>query len=359
MTLGDDILAARGSDLDIGGVLTNLGGAIKNAQRFKLTDEVTRACVELIHSRPSTLNAALPLCRLPYPVIWIETRGGLGHNHSTTEDRPTPVRQGVLIESADDTGQTGVMTVAWAHRIDPDRTMLPTCSPFAIYFDWREDDAVSNLVNATHTKLLKETNNDPFLTVMIHGTAHRFQPKLSHVQLSEAMRNTNPELARYAIDSKEVEAFHQVERRVQTGISPHATRFLQIVMPNLPPAEIPRRLNDWLSDIAGEAPFVHCFLAMLNSRNPCLEHNKADLSRLNKSRVKRGRAPFLDHVETRLALSRSQANRARAAGLTREQARQHLCRGHFKIRKTGVYWWRPFLRGDPRRPVGRNEYAIS
>jgi len=55
MTLGDDILDARGSDLDIGGVLTNLGSGIKNAQRFKLTDEVARAlgcCVEI---KPGTV----------------------------------------------------------------------------------------------------------------------------------------------------------------------------------------------------------------------------------------------------------------------------------------------------------------
>jgi hypothetical protein len=26
--------------------------------------------------------------------------------------------------------------------------------------------------------------------------------------------------------------------------------------------------------------------------------------------------------------------------------RRHLVRGHFKVGKSGVYWWRPFLRGS-------------
>ena len=117
MTLADDILAARGSEFDLGGVLTSLGRAIESAQRFKLTDDVALACMELIHSRPSTLNAALPLCRLPYSSIWVETRGGLGRNQTPIQDRPAPVKQGVLIESANDTGQTGVMTVAWRKKV--------------------------------------------------------------------------------------------------------------------------------------------------------------------------------------------------------------------------------------------------
>src|SRR5215468_4968825 len=49
-----------------------------------------------------------------------------------------------------------------------------------------------------------------------------------------------------------------------------------------------------------------------------------DLTRLNKKRAEKKRTPLLDHVETRLSLSRAQANRAKALGLTREQARQHI-----------------------------------
>lgn len=51
---------------------------------------------------------------------------------------------------------------------------------------------------------------------------------------------------------------------------------------------------------------------------------------------------------------------ADASGISREAARQHLVRGHFKIRRTGVYWWSPFLRGDGTRgTVKRVEYEVA
>lgn len=33
----------------------------------------------------------------------------------------------------------------------------------------------------------------------------------------------------------------------------------------------------------------------------------------------------------------------------RNSPRLHAVRGHFKVRKHGVYWWSDFMRGDPRR----------
>ena len=32
-------------------------------------------------------------------------------------------------------------------------------------------------------------------------------------------------------------------------------------------------------------------------------------------------------------------------GMSGEQKRLHICSGHFKVRKTGIYWWRPHWRG--------------
>ena len=42
----------------------------------------------------------------------------------------------------------------------------------------------------------------------------------------------------------------------------------------------------------------------------------------------------------------------RADLLSREEAGWHSVRGHFKIRKTGVYWWSPFYRVDPTKVEG-------
>jgi hypothetical protein len=97
---------------------------------------------------------------------------------------------------------------------------------------------------------------------------------------------------------------------------------------------------------------------MLNSKNPVVEHHEVDMTGLNRQRRRRGRPEFLPYKKTRLAMSRSQYRIAGARGVDRETARQHLVRGHFKIRKSGVYWWSPFLRGDASRAVKRQGYEV-
>ena len=46
-----------------------------------------------------------------------------------------------------------------------------------------------------------------------------------------------------------------------------------------------------------------------------------------------------------LKLSAARCRAAAAAGMTEQEMRMHWCRGHFKIRKTGVFWWSPHVRG--------------
>jgi hypothetical protein len=96
----------------------------------------------------------------------------------------------------------------------------------------------------------------------------------------------------------------------------------------------------------------------MNSRN-AIEHRDVDLSGLNKARIKRGRPAFVPYQTTHLRLSQAQTRAFRAGLLTREQAGWHSVRGHFKVRKTGVYWWSPFGRGDPAKLVQRQEYSVT
>jgi hypothetical protein len=67
--------------------------------------------------------------------------------------------------------------------------------------------------------------------------------------------------------------------------------------------------------------------------------------------------PLTEFIVTRLNLSRGTANRGVALGLSREAARKHPVRGHFNVRKTGIYWWSPFPRGTDE-PIQRTRYAV-
>ena len=42
---------------------------------------------------------------------------------------------------------------------------------------------------------------------------------------------------------------------------------------------------------------------------------------------------------------------ARGRGATAEEIRSHLVRGHFKVRKTGIFWWRPHTAGRGGPPI--------
>jgi hypothetical protein len=124
--------------------------------------------------------------------------------------------------------------------------------------------------------------------------------------------------------------------------------------------KILRILSGWEADTVGEGPFMEAVLALMNSRN-AVETTPADLSRLNRKRVRLGRAPFLSHYVTGLSLSLSEARRGHARGLSREQARSHKVRGHFKIRSNGrIFWWNSFERGDRSRPMPTREaYEVA
>jgi hypothetical protein len=182
MTLADHILAARGSEFDLCGTASNVGRYLARAERFEMSDEVVRACMDLVQSRPSTLNAALPMCRLPFDTMWIEYRGGMaGPNNRDPERAPTPTRQGFLIESpagdSDMRGQVGFATLGWVHtKLSDGSQDAINISPFSIYFDWRPDGDVRRVIRSMHADMLERIppNARDYLAILIESFERRF-----------------------------------------------------------------------------------------------------------------------------------------------------------------------------------------
>jgi hypothetical protein len=40
------------------------------------------------------------------------------------------------------------------------------------------------------------------------------------------------------------------------------------------------------------------------------------------------------------------------------QLRAHFVRGHFKVRKTGIFWWSAYQRGDPKLGFVHKDYKL-
>lgn len=340
MRLFDQISADIGSFMDKAalGCISSVATTLKDCLRFELSDEVRDAALRVQQSKPSTIMAALPLCRLPYRKVWVEWLPGQNGNLRDKEPDvpPPPQRVGFLMEAIDDSLHRGAITWCWHHdchdnpaleRHDPNGGETVVC-PLGAVFDWSPSPTIPAPDSATRDEIVESVR--PF----------------RHLPFNKCIEST-----------QEIDALVEDSKRSFSGVSPHAFTYMRWLgerarkKPETAPI-IMEQFNSWRKDTYGELEFARAVIAILNSRN-CVEFGEADLTKLNRARARRGKLPALSYSVVKFSLSRAQHNAAAAAGMTRIQMREHLCRGHFKIRKTGVFWWSPHLRGQ--RALGRVE----
>jgi hypothetical protein len=112
------------------------------------------------------------------------------------------------------------------------------------------------------------------------------------------------------------------------------------------------------SDWAGEGAYVLAVIGLLNARN-AVELEPVDISRLNKARIKSGKHPLQNHKILKIA--HRQIKRVYADGEkhpTHAPMRGHFVRGHFKARKSGIFFWHPFARGHFERGTITKDYRL-
>jgi hypothetical protein len=370
MMLADHLLQQAGTPVDMGGMIGGIASKIKQAQRFVMGRDAAEACLELLHARPSTMIKALPLCRLPYDTMWVETAGGFAADMPAREGAPVPSTQGTLIEGRGD--QRGVMTVAWVHPPRTNVEGLPpdyycNASPYSLWFDFAEDGDAAALVREHHQKLLATAKSGlphDLIKQVLDRIETKFRLPATTEQIREFMRERSW-WARWANDPREIEALHQHDRHMQVGLSPHGLGAVLTAMDLAVAMKEPKMfsvmMQSWETDIVGEGPFGQFFITLLNSKN-AMTQQPVSMAKLNKARAKRsGNKPaLLDYTTVNLTMSRSRARAGQASGMSHESMRRHMVRGHFKIRKTGVYWWTPFPRGDASKPsVQRQRYEVT
>ena len=101
-------------------------------------------------------------------------------------------------------------------------------------------------------------------------------------------------------------------------------------------------------------------LVLMNSKN-CVEVRPVEPPpKLNKARRKAGKTELLPYSTVEITLNRAASRAAGDSAEAREAMRLHLVRGHFKVRKTGVFWWHHFMRGDETQGVvARKAHTIT
>ena len=382
MRLSDHLMLECGGEADIGGIFTNTCAAIRQAERFELSDDVGKAAYNLTKSKPTTLLSALPLSRAPYQKLWLEWRGGLTSGMINPENRrdpsfaPDPLKQGVLIET-DAKGQRGIMTFCWLHRENEAKRAMRSMSgdvytpvnvaPLGTLFNWDENANVFDDAKVEYGRRYpgdREVASAAGILELI--LLKKYTKGMSDADIKTWMeQSVFKGWQKFAGIESERKALIELGHHAMPFVSPHARGFFnwcadaamqsdKMLMAFLHQVVA----HSWEQDILGEAPFAETIIAMMNSRN-AIETRPVDLSALNKARAKKKRPQFLPYRTTHLRLSQAQTRAFRAGLLSREEAGRHSVRGHFKVRKTGVWWWSQFERGDPTKPLLRGEYKVE
>lgn len=265
---------------------------LSKAQKFVLD----RSLGDVLGDMPrKEVRAALPFCRLPFPTVWIEIAQAdraAFCRLPVTEGLYQPVRVGVLCEQAGDDPGEFYASLIWSFSpADTSRQFMQSpvnMSSGALYVN----------ANLPHTYRDKGDTgpglDEPFTAEPI--ISRYFRAFLEEVSTEQ------PDL---------LETF-------KAGIN-----------------------NDW----QGEIWFWLAALAMLNARNGARSIPRPVAPALAKARRKAGKPALMDYHELTIRLTPGEARERRASG-PRSAQHAHVVRGHFKVRKTGIYWWSPHIRGE-------------
>ena len=275
---------------------------LRKAQRFVVDRSIGEVAGDM--SRPAVRDV-LPFCRLPYPTCWIEIAQQdrpffaeaftRGPNHAGSKTYQ-PARVGILCEQQGDNPQRFWATLAWSYSV-ADQLAQGITDPVALCHQGL------SIFCDTH---------DPELG----------EPFTVHTMVAPYMRATMDAIARVDPD-----AIEQLARNAN---------------------------HDW----AGEVWFWLAVLALLNAKNGASSTYTPAPEALNRSRAKAGKLPLMDYHQLTLRIGPHDHGRGRA-GSSGDPMRAHTVRGHFKIRKTGIYWWRPFIRGDVAEGFAGKRYKVT
>jgi len=344
MRLYERLLAARGGETDqtmLGGITAFCKEMVK-AQCFALSDDISFACSDVCKSKPTSILAAIDMIRAPYTHTWIEWTPDNRHHirdnsNMFSHAKPKPKRLGALVITNDKCNR-GFFLLTWWHNDDS----IMVC-PLGVIFDW--DSAENEPVISQYLKSMYGEDKE-WVKKTIKG-------RLSHIDNfgNIALPDKWEEYTRIP-----AERAAATKLTLRGEIVPIEMFFPFLQAFNIKPGA--EWYESFVDDLAGELPFVEAFFLLLNSRNSIVRRDKENLAKLNNARRKNKKPPLREFINTSLRISKVVANRGASAGFSREAVRMHLVRGHFKVRKSGVYWWSPHPRGRERH-LTRREYEVK
>jgi len=309
-------------------VLTRASEAIVRAGRFVVDREVLEAANFISEAMPSSLLRGLPLCRLPYQTTWFEYAG---HDRPGMTDPGMilPQRIGMLCESDPAAPHQVNVNLFWRHKGQGSK---PQMCPVSMSLDF-------------------STDGD-------RGRHMDFEPGSKEESLTGLkewlLRSELPRNQAIAASAEQLEAALTLSNRCNFNKSAYVEGEAEGVIRRVSDAaerllKLPRASSD--------AGMLLGVVMLLNTYNGTRQQT-ADLGKLNVARAKRRLPALLGYSTVTLHLAGRRAERQQW-GPSGQAVRQHLVRGHFKIRKGGIFWWSQHKRGLPTLGVVEKTYKIT
>jgi hypothetical protein len=306
---------------------------VREAVPFVLDQDAVAMACNVALSKPSSILSALPWIRLPFRSIFIEwsseeARTAMRDLGSPLKKAPSDFvhveRVGFLLTQ----GETpeAPVTIDYIHR---DRTgsggpSLTDVAPVQLRFV-RPTDLPDNLDEIA--MMFAQSAKDDDATGRVRNHLELMTTDPYEAACDDAIRACiswvpHPDMAPVARSLKSFMGDGKVAE-IERNQAMEALRHIKLVL-------IPA-------------------LILLNARNAVTIEDVPAPEKLNKKRAKEGKAPLLGHRIVRLRLDGARAKSSIAKnGGGESNIRGTLVRGHFKIRKTGIFWWSP----HPRRGMG-------
>jgi hypothetical protein len=309
---------------------------LATAQKYVLEKDFAAIADELSQDFTSLVRA-FPFCRLPYPMTWIEF-AHLDRPLFANSEIHAPMFQGRPKRVGFLLAATRPDLSAWkAHLFwnlpSKDDPNVWRCNGAAIsvLFD------VKNVIRPEAYELVKNVKVD-----------ESFPKQFGHIEEHPGWKNSKTEIRKTMVEHVEfTESDYDVlgtidKMRLSKGeLNKVSNMVYQLAR------------SDW----AGETAYLLAVIGLMNTRN-LADAVPADLTKLNKSRVRRGRPAFFEHHTLKIRVRYK--NRPIANGGTHhESPRGHYVTGHWKVRKSGIYFWKPFARGDFGKGKVTKEYIVT
>lgn len=268
--------------------------------RYVLSDGATSFAAQTAFEPPSLLDDCLDIVRAPASCVWVEYDQKARHSVFSAlrlgpDIEPRSQRVGLLARMQDETLRRGQITIAWEARDGAP----PELSPIVAQFDLD-------------------------------------RPRFAGAAALPALACRSPELSvRGLLD------------RVRLCLHPQWRDYYRRRFTN--PRQFDAALLRNAEFAFGDLPMLFAVFLLTMSKGALLLR-ESELEHLNRSRLKRGKADLLDHVEVRINLLTDEADRRGGGdGQVRQGPRLHHVRGHLVRRGKSLFWRSPHLRGDPHK----------